>query len=71
MWLLNLKIKILFIFSIDFLFQILAVNSNACSLMPCLNGATCQIQNNGLSYTCSCLDGYSGTNCQTCNNLMF
>ena len=38
---------------------------NACNNNPCLNGATCQ--SNGNSYTCTCAQFYSGTNCQTCN----
>ena len=42
-------------------------DSNACSNNPCLNGATCQT--NGNSYYCNCPSGYSGSNCQTCNNI--
>ena len=34
-----------------------------CASNPCLNGAAC---NDGInSYTCSCLNGYTGTLCQT------
>ncbi len=43
-------------------------DSNACSSSPCLNQGTCQVTNNGASYTCSCRAGYSGTNCQICND---
>jgi len=36
-----------------------------CASNPCQNGAICG-QNTGNSYTCTCLPGYTGTNCQTC-----
>ena len=38
-----------------------------CSSNPCLNGATCVDGTNG--YTCTCVAGYTGTNCETgeCN----
>lgn len=39
---------------------------NPCNSNPCLNSATCQIVNSGLSYICSCQPGYSGTFCQIC-----
>jgi hypothetical protein len=45
------------------------LDSNACLSSPCLNGATCQTQNNGASYKCTCTPGYSGTNCQICKYL--
>ena len=36
---------------------------NNCKLDPCLNGGKCI---NGVnSYTCSCLAGYSGNECET------
>ena len=31
--------------------------------MPCLNGATCKEGVN--HYNCTCLPGYTGTNCET------
>jgi len=34
---------------------------------PCQNGATCTNAGNSLGYTCKCLPGYSGTNCQISN----
>ena len=34
-----------------------------CSPNPCLNGASCSDGVN--SYTCSCVAGYNGNNCQT------
>ena len=43
-------------------------DTNGCAARPCQNGATC-IPGNGNSYTCTCSQGYSGTNCQTCKNL--
>ena len=44
------------------------LDTNACSNNPCLNGATCQPTGTGSTYTCTCAPGYSGTNCQICNN---
>ena len=40
---------------------------NACFNNPCLNGASCQVTGTGNTYTCICLAGYSGVNCQICN----
>ena len=37
--------------------------SDDCSPSPCLNGAVCQDEVN--TYTCDCLDGYEGAQCQT------
>ena len=42
---------------------------NACYNNPCLNGATCLT--NGNTYTCTCVQYYSGTNCQTCRHLCY
>ena len=36
-----------------------------CATSPCLNGGSCTDQVNG--YTCNCVDGYDGTNCETGN----
>lgn len=37
--------------------------SNNCSPSPCQNGSTCVNETSG--YTCECLAGYTGTNCET------
>ena len=36
---------------------------NECSSTPCQNGGTCTDAVN--SYTCACVPGYTGTNCET------
>lgn len=36
-----------------------------------MNGGTCQVTGTGTTYTCSCLAGYSGTNCQICKCYYF
>ena len=39
------------------------VDTDECASSPCTNGATC---NNLIdSYTCSCVAGFEGTNCET------
>ena len=44
-------------------FIFLPTDINECASNPCLNGATCVDQVN--RYTCNCVPGYTGTNCQT------
>lgn len=39
------------------------VDINECSSNPCLNSAACSDVVNG--YTCACLPGYTGINCET------
>ena len=34
-----------------------------CATGPCLNDGTCTDEVNG--FTCACVDGYEGSNCQT------
>ena len=42
-------------------------DTNICSSnSPCVNGGTCIVSGNGSNYTCSCPNGYTGVNCQTC-----
>ena len=36
-----------------------------CTSNPCQNGGSCNDQIN--SYTCNCVDGYDGENCETGN----
>ena len=38
---------------------------SACSVAPCQNGGTCVNSADGLSYTCTCAAGYTGTNCES------
>ena len=38
------------------------VDIDECATNPCQNGGSCADQING--YTCSCVDGYDGINCE-------
>ena len=43
--------------------------TNECLSSPCQNGGTCS---HGVDvYTCACVDGYSGTNCQNGQHLPY
>ncbi len=44
--------------------------TNACTNNPCLNGATCNPTGTGTTYTCTCVSGYSGANCQLCKRIL-
>ena len=41
------------------------VDIDECATSPCQNGGSCTDQVNG--YTCNCIAGYDGTNCETGN----
>ena len=41
------------------------VDINECDSSPCQNGGTCADAVNG--YDCTCLDGYTGDDCETGN----
>ena len=45
---------------------ILYLDIDECATNPCQNGGSCTDQVNG--YTCSCVDGYDGTDCETGND---
>ena len=47
----------------SFSFFVFVTDIDDCSPNPCLNGGSCSDGVN--SYTCSCVAGYSGNNCQT------
>ena len=42
------------------------VEIDECATSPCQNGGSCNDQING--YTCNCVDGYDGLNCENGNN---
>ena len=46
---------------------IVLVDINECSTSPCVNGAMCNDDVDG--YTCSCVAGYTGTQCETGDTL--
>ena len=45
---------------------ILYLDIDDCATSPCQNGGSCTDQVNG--YTCNCVGGYDGTNCENGNN---
>jgi len=46
--------------------RVLFVDVDECSSNPCENGGSCTDLING--YTCACVAGYTGINCETGNN---
>ena len=42
------------------------IDIDECASSPCQNGGSCTDQVNG--YTCNCVDGYYGSDCETGNN---
>ncbi|KAL9967399.1 hypothetical protein ACROYT_G025616 [Oculina patagonica] len=38
---------------------------NPCTSLPCKNGGTCTVTGQGETYSCKCLDGFEGDNCET------
>ena len=59
----------LLIFKLDMLkllsFNLLFLDIDECATSPCQNGGSCTDQIN--SYTCNCVDGYDGPNCEIGN----
>lgn len=49
--------------------MVLSADINECSSDPCQNGATCNDHVN--KYSCSCVPGYTGIDCQTGTFLLF
>ena len=45
------------------LFQLSLPDIDECASSPCQNGGTCTDAVN--SYTCACVDGYNGDDCET------
>ena len=46
----------------------LFLDIDECATIPCQNGGSCTDQVNG--YTCNCIAGYDGINCETGNNAL-
>ena len=47
------------------LIKTFALDINECATSPCQNGGSCIDQIN--AYTCNCVDGYDGLNCENGN----
>ena len=41
------------------------IEHNACLSSPCKNGGRCNVSNGGNSFTCACINGFTGQFCQT------
>ena len=51
------------ILHVKLIFQLSLPDINECSSSPCQNGGTCTDAVN--SYTCACVAGYNGDDCET------
>ncbi len=58
-----LSVHYVYAFSYIYECDFVLVDINECGSNPCMNGATCTDDVN--SYTCTCVAGYIGTNCET------
>ena len=54
----TLKVNVLNIMGLIYILVI-------CEAEPCKNGGTCKPTEDGKGYTCVCVDGYAGDNCET------
>ena len=45
--------------------EILPADIDECASSPCQNGGACVTLGGDCSYTCNCVLGYAGTNCET------
>ena len=50
---------------ISFIIKNLCIDIDECATGPCQNGGSCTDQIN--DYTCACVDGYDGLNCENGN----
>ena len=53
----------------DTKYNLFASDIDECLSLPCHNNGTCDDQING--YTCTCRNGFTGTNCETGEDLFF
>ena len=63
----NILIFALIASIVPFLISAVAVYSQPCTSNPCLNNASC-LANGNTSYSCLCLAGYTGFDCDISNN---
>lgn len=46
-------------------FQFFLADTNVCSSDLCMNGGTCEVQDDGNNFNCRCTDGFSGLRCES------
>ena len=44
-------------------------DTNVCSSDSCMNGGTCELQDDGSNFTCRCTDGFTGLRCESGKNI--
>ena len=62
----NIDVSVIKNLILDNSYSNIFIDIDECASSPCQNGGSCTDQVNG--YSCNCVYGYNGTDCETGNN---
>ena len=65
----NIDVSVIKNLILDNSYSNIFIDIDECASSPCQNGGSCTDEVNG--YTCNCIAGYDGTDCETGNNAIF